>query len=293
MVETWRRRRGNGLFLAGYHAAGGVPGAVVQAADRVHAELDEEQRRVARDILVRLTALGEDAAEDTRRRVPRSELGADPDVARVLERLAAARVVMLAEETVEIAHEALVSGWPTLREWLTTDREALRAHRRLTEAAVEWDRHGRDEGHLYRGSVLDAWQDREPCTLNEVEHEFLTASIGVRDRERAARRRRFRFSMVGLVVLGMVVSLLAVMVVIRNEAADEERDLAYSRQLAADAGNQLQFDTDLALLLAIEAAEVQPTDEADAVLRQAVVDSRALAHPADRHGPSPGGGVQR
>ena len=35
----------------------------------------------------------------------------------------------------EVAHEALIREWPTLREWLEEDREGLRVHRHLTEAA--------------------------------------------------------------------------------------------------------------------------------------------------------------
>jgi hypothetical protein len=151
-----------------------MTGAIVQAADQLYGELDEAHRRNARHTLMRLTALGDDAggAEDTRRCVSRSELGAE---AQVLDRLASARLVTLAEDTVEIAHDALITGWPTLREWLTADRKALRAHRRLTEAAAEWDQHGRDEEHLYRGSLLDAWQTHEPSFLNELENAFLTA----------------------------------------------------------------------------------------------------------------------
>ncbi len=272
LLATWRRRRGSSLFLAGYRAAGGLHGAVVMAAEQVYAELGEEQRRTARGVLVRLVALGD--AGDSRRRVPRAELGVDPRVARVLTRLAEARLVTLDEDTVEIAHDALIDGWPALRTWLAEDRTALRAHRRLTEAAAEWDRHGRDERFLYRSA---AWPDPEPDLLNEVEQAFLDASVAVRDRERTARRRRLRFAAVGLTAVAAVVCLLAVLALIRSGVADDERDLAYSRRLAADARTELSIDPELAMLLAVEATEVRPTPEADAVLRQAVVDSRALA----------------
>jgi hypothetical protein len=39
------------------------------------------------------------------------------------------------EGTVEVAHEALIREWPALRGWLEEDREGLRIHRHLTEAA--------------------------------------------------------------------------------------------------------------------------------------------------------------
>ncbi len=50
-----------------------------------------------------------------------------------------------------MAHEALIRAWPTLREWLDEDREGLRIHRHLTEAADEWLKLDEDPGELYRG----------------------------------------------------------------------------------------------------------------------------------------------
>lgn len=273
--ETWRRRHGTSLLLTEYQAAGGVNGAVAQSADRVYEGLNEGQQQAARRILVRLTALG-DGTEDTRRRVARAELGADATTADVLERLTAARLLTVAEDTVEIAHEALIGGWPVLREWLTADREALRAHRRLTDVAAEWDRRGRDEGYLYRGRLLVAWQDHDPGALNETEREFLAESVARHDQERTARQRRVRRSLIGLSAAALVTSLLAGLALVQSTRRGEERDLALSRQLAADARSQLSLDPELGLLLAIKAFETRPTAEAEAVLRQAMVDSRLI-----------------
>ena len=49
-----------------------------------------------------------------------------PDVAVVLERLAAARLLTLDADWVDVAHEALIRCWPRLRGWLAADREGLR-----------------------------------------------------------------------------------------------------------------------------------------------------------------------
>lgn len=76
LLETWNRRRGRMLTLAGYESAGGVQGAIAQTADRVYGELQPDQRVLMRIIFVRLTSLGE-SAQDTRRRVPMYELTGD------------------------------------------------------------------------------------------------------------------------------------------------------------------------------------------------------------------------
>jgi WD40 repeat protein/transcriptional regulator with XRE-family HTH domain len=281
--ETWRARRGNALPLAAYQAAGGVRGAISQSAQRLYESFDESQRRTARAVLLRLTALGE-GTEDTRRRVARAELGDDPPTATVLDALTRARLLTLAENTVEIAHEALIAGWPTLRDWLAEDRELLRAQRRLTETVTEWDRYGRADEFLYRGAVLAAWRDRSWDELNTVERTFLTASRDRQDRERISRRRRVRLTLAGLGAAVVVMSLLAVLALVQSTRRAEERDLALSRQLAADARGQLAMDPELGLLLAIEAFHVRPTAEAEAVLRQAVVDSRLRASRPTGHG---------
>jgi WD40 repeat protein len=248
--ETWRRRRGAGLFLASYQAVGGLDGAVAKSAERVYGELDEEHRRAARRILLRLTALG-DGTEDTRRRVSRDELGDDPVTAHVLARLAAARLVMVGEHTVEIAHEALIRGWPTLRDWLAADRESLRAHRRLTGAAADWTTHGHDDAFLYRGSLLAGWAGRDNEALNEVERGFLAAGVAREAREHAHQRRRLRATIGGLVAGLVTVSLLAVLAVVQTLKANDQRDLAIASSLAAQSRIVLSTQPDLANLLAL------------------------------------------
>ncbi|MGH8901650.1 MAG: NACHT and WD repeat domain-containing protein [Egibacteraceae bacterium] len=265
LFATWQRRRGLTLTLAGYRDAGGVRQAIAQTAESVYGELDLAQQVIAKDVFLRLTALGE-GTEDTRRRVSRAELRDGPDVAVVLDRLAEARLVTLGGDSVEVAHEALIREWPALRGWLTDDREGLRIHRRLTEAASEWDQAGREEGFLYRGGRLASARDLAAGNegrLNELERAFLAAS---NDRERdelaAARRRNRR-----LRALSAVLVVLLVVAGWQQQAAQEQRDLAVARQLAARATAAVDQQP-LSLLLSLESLRVATTGEArDTLLR--------------------------
>ncbi|WP_086559571.1 helix-turn-helix domain-containing protein [Streptomyces africanus] len=151
LLETWRRRRGRMLTLAAYEEAGGVRGAIAATAEEVYGGLSAEQGRVARRILLRLIAPG-DGTADTRRPACRAELGSG--ARDVLERLAGARLVTLDGDTVELAHEALITGWPRLAGWIEEGRDRLRAQRRLGEAARGWEELERDPGALYRGARL-------------------------------------------------------------------------------------------------------------------------------------------
>jgi type II secretory pathway pseudopilin PulG len=182
LLETWKRRAGHVLTLKGYAEAGGVHGAIAHTAESVYQNLTPEEQGIARDIFLRLTELGE-GTEDTRRRASFDELMSDreraDEVRQVLNMLADARLVTLNEDSVEVAHEALIREWPTLREWLNQDREGLQLHRRLTEGAHEWELLERDPGVLFRGTQLAQareWAVLHPSALNAGEKSFLESS---------------------------------------------------------------------------------------------------------------------
>jgi hypothetical protein len=78
---------------------------------------------------------------------------------------------------VDVSHEALIRGWPRLRRWIEENRSGLRVLRRLTEAALEWDKAGRDHDSLYRGARLVQaieWRQGNEAALNDLERPSST-----------------------------------------------------------------------------------------------------------------------
>ena len=73
LLQTWRRRRGNALTRDAFEAAGGLEGALARTAEEFYQELDPGRQQLARQVFVRLTALG-DGTEDTRRPARLEEL---------------------------------------------------------------------------------------------------------------------------------------------------------------------------------------------------------------------------
>jgi hypothetical protein len=149
--------------------------------------------------------------DEARRPADRAELesGRAEDTAVVLERLARTRLITLDDNTVDLAHEALITAWPRLRSWIDEDRERLRAHRRVTEAARAWHDLGRDPGALYRGTRLAATEEHfaglaRSEDLTDLERSFLTASSAGRTRE----RRRLR-GLISSLSLLLVLAVLA------------------------------------------------------------------------------------
>ncbi|WP_327396308.1 nSTAND1 domain-containing NTPase [Streptomyces phaeochromogenes] len=267
LLETWRRRRGKTLTMAGYEAAGCLDGAIARTAEKVYGRFTGDQAAAARRVLLRLVAPG-DGAPDTRRPAERAELpgtGRD-DTAEVVEALAGSRLLTLDGGTVEIAHEALITAWPRLRGWIEEDRERLRVHRNLTEAAHAWQELGREEGALSRGSRLAAAQEHfggaQREDLNDLEHAFLDAS---RDHEQKGRRR-YRLVLTAVTAALCLALVAAVLAVGQWQSAVTAQHLAQSRQLAAQSGALLDSEPDLASLLAVHAYRTSPTREATAAL---------------------------
>lgn len=221
LLETWQRRRGRTMTLSGYKESGGVRGAIAKTAETVfRRQLSDEQRPIARMIFMRLTELGESAdsdTPDTRRRARFSELITRSTDATMLEavlsilvdsRLVMTDVIPPGEiKVVEVAHEALIREWPTLRDWLNQDREGLIRHRQLTADVNDWLTLNRDPGALYRGGKLEqalAWTANPPDPLSAVEQEFLDESR--RLTLRAQKEARIQKLLIGVsVVLVLVI----------------------------------------------------------------------------------------
>ena len=283
--EVWERRVDGALTLAAYHDVGGVESALAQRAEAVYHELSSDERAVARRVLLRLTQAG-DGPDDIRRRVPFAELPSDDaqrvTVEEVVGRLTEARLVTTGgpprqDRWVEISHEALIRAWPRLQDWIDEEREDLAVHRRLTRAAGEWHRVDRDEDALYRGAQLAeavAWATRQPGVANPLEQAFLDASIASDDARRRRRVRQLRLVAVSLIVAFVVLGALTALASVQRRRAEQQQQLATSRQLAAEALNRLAIEPAAGLSLAVDAVGVARTNEAVAALRRALITPR-------------------
>ena len=313
LLETWQRRSGRTMTLKGYAAAGGVKGAIAHTADAVYGRLTTEQQALARRIFLRLTELGE-GTQDTRRRAALSELMPDTEegaaVKCLLKTLADARLITLSEDSAEVAHEALIREWPALRAWLSEDRESLRLHRRLTEAAQGWEKMSRDPGELYRGARLFqamewAAQPGHASELNALEQEFLGASQAQaekEEREREAQRQhelkaaqamaesaqklteserknaetqrhaaqRLRRRAWYLTGTTGLAAILMVAAVLIAITADHNARQATARQYASAALADLEIDTGQSISQALQSLQVEPSVEAYSALHQAL-----------------------
>jgi transcriptional regulator with XRE-family HTH domain len=217
LLEVWRRRTGKTLTLAAYEAVEGMRGAIAYTAETVFSSLSKSEADVARTMLLRLISPSHDGA-DTRRPAARSELSNDDYQAKVLERLVAARLITVDADTVELAHEALITAWPRLNHWVDSERDRLHEHRRLTMAARTWEDLGRDQGALYRGILLTAAReyflatdDQPSGGLNDLERDFLLTSVRAHEMATAeAAKAARRLQLLTVLLIALTTSAIAV-----------------------------------------------------------------------------------
>lgn len=281
MRETWERRRGRSLTLAGYAETGGARRAIASLAEATLDELNPGDREVARRLLLRLaapTVEGTDVARPARL----AELAVDEPTRRVLGRLAERRLVTLGASTAQVAHEALLREWPRLRRWLEADRDGRRLHQQVATAAGDWESTGRDDGVLLRGARLAAaadWRlDHEP-DLTGLERDYLEASVAARDRDlRRARRTSRRFQVLAGVLVALLVGagVATGFAVVRGREAAAGAAEATARGLAAQAIATAGSQVDTALLLAVEAYRRAPSTDTESGLLAALNAARHL-----------------
>ncbi|HXH97156.1 MAG TPA: BTAD domain-containing putative transcriptional regulator [Gaiellaceae bacterium] len=306
LTELYERRRGARLTLAAYEEIGGISGALAGRAEALHGELTAAGQEAARQLFLRLVTLGDPV--DTRRRVERAELATlDVDQEQLtlaVDAFGAARLLSFDRHprtqtpTLEVAHEALLSEWARLQDWVTAARENLRAHRRLSTAAGEWRESGQDPSMLLRGRQLarfEAWAEESGIAQTDLEHRYLKASIAARSTEQAeeaarharevALERRSVNRLRGLVAVLAATALIAAALTIfafdQSSNSQHQTKIATARQLAAASTANLDTDPELSILLALRAVETtgggsHALPAAVEALHQAIAASRVV-----------------
>ena len=158
MAATWERREGNELTLRGYRRTGGVADAVNRGAQAAYDSLTRPQQDAARSVFTQLTVITVDG-QFARRRCRRADLTSQgtqtaADVDAVIGVFGARRLLVLGEDSVEIAHDALLQAWKQLRDWLGDDQLDRALYSQVVTDAATWDSNGRDSAYLYRPGRL-------------------------------------------------------------------------------------------------------------------------------------------
>jgi tetratricopeptide (TPR) repeat protein len=246
LERTWQRRAGPLLSADAYVAAGGVAQAINEAAKDCYGSLPDSQHDAARRLFLRLVRPGEGTAyARLLATVPE-----DADERQVMETFAHPdrRLLFVGEQAgvrvVELAHEALVRGWDTLRTWVEENRENLR----VRDAVTDWRGSAETADLIPAGSTLlqrarDLLANPGDVRLDVSVKAYIERSIATADEQILAARRRRRFMFGTVTVVAGVFALISVAATVFYLQAAQQRNRAEQALTSAtDAANSLVFD---------------------------------------------------
>lgn len=212
-----------------YERLGGVGGSLRNRADEVFRDLpDDAHRETMRRMMLRMVSV--EGGEIARRRVPDDELRYESDaengrVQVVRGKLTDARLVVLDKDVdgrpfVEPAHDALLWGWDKILNWSRLENEGLQLRRRLTPAALAWER---NSGSTWafgepRLGLLNSIRTSPDSWLNKSESRFI----------------RFSRQLRTAVLLGFIAATLAVIAVVSFLGWQTYQQLEATRRSLAD-----------------------------------------------------------
>ncbi|MFI7236405.1 trypsin-like peptidase domain-containing protein [Streptomyces cyaneofuscatus] len=272
LTQLWDRQAGGRLRLATYDEIGGVSGALTRHAEKAWQECvgpaDEADALRLLTGLVRVLPGGE---APLRRMITREEAGEARW--RIARALAGRRLLVLhggrnGAQTAELAHETLITTWPTLAAQVKTDSDLLAARAELRHDLDRWEKAGRSPdllpGPLQLGSLRSRLSAREE-EISSEEREFL---ILARRRLRLRRGRARAAWGAAALVLALIVGLGTFLVQQSRFGAEQEAQ-GRSRSLASLSDELAKRDPGAAALVAMAAHDLSPTQEAgNALLRR-------------------------
>jgi WD40 repeat protein len=300
LLVTWTARQTASIMARDdYVAQGGLPGSVDSLAEKVFGEFDEVGQAHVRSAF--LTLVHVDESSVTRRKVDSEDLTGE--LLSALQPFIDRRLVAVSElSDVQIAHDALLTHWSRLTEWISADRDRLRVLDHVRSASRVWDEHDRSPDLLLPLSRFGGMEDlmSKPdgaAPLTAVERAYLAdgrAHFATRLQEEQRVNHRLRTQRSTAWVLAAVATALTLItgvLYVNNQAV---KQAAQSRQVASNAASLRTKDPNLRAQMALVASELSPTVEGRSALLEAAaydVPTRWLGRGSATIASSPDGSV--
>lgn len=291
MRRCWRAADGSTLEAEDYRATGGLWSALRDEAEATLAGLSDEQQPLARRLL--LSMVQTDGEQHLRRKVRFDMLA--PEMMPIVNAFLGARLFSREEDQVVISHDALLTHWDRLQEWIDDEKASLVVARRIHLAAQLWDEGGRAEESLMPLEAV-AWSgwasEVDAPLLSPRENAFIDASLEraeAQRREQSAtikRLRRRQSIAIGGAFLAVAMALTATFASVRADRYRAEAESAtlnaQSRQVSLIADELRPLSPNVAGQLSVAAWAMSESVQT----RSAVLTSAGNPMPTRASGPS-------
>ncbi|QNP29227.1 nSTAND1 domain-containing NTPase [Cylindrospermopsis curvispora] len=264
LTKLWESTQGVELTHKIYEEIGKVEGALSRYADDQYNQLKPEEKEKVQRIFIQLVRPGE-GAEDTRRIAMKAEIGEENWS--LVNKIADTRLVVTStntseQETVEVAHEALIRNWGELRNWIDSNREFRAWQERLRVIRQQWESTERDTELLLRGGMLvqaeERLKERPEDLINE--RKFIEESIQEKNRilqQEKARQKREMMTAWGITAGSIVAVVVSVALGVTAVHQKNQAEINQAKYLGQESWSLLRQDKwSEALPIAIKAGVI-------------------------------------
>ena len=186
LEALYRDRTDNALTHTAYERFSGLKGVIRQRAEFVFQELQhtlghETAEQALATVFTELVEVDPERRIPTRKRAPLGYFKESYSVRQLVEHFSDARLLVCSDANhtdanVEFAHEALLTQWPKLSNWIEERFDDFHLLRQARSDSQQWLRLGKPDSHLWRherlNPVYDAIRRLQPKLEDEVK-EFL------------------------------------------------------------------------------------------------------------------------
>jgi energy-coupling factor transporter ATP-binding protein EcfA2 len=136
-----------------YNTIGGVQGSIGERAEQTFQSLQLERKEILFSQVFRELVEVDERGIATRQRTSQAHFQQESLI--FVRAFTDARLLVMDETEVEVAHEALFRSWERLKTWIGVVQEDLILLRQVRNAAREWEKKGRDKTYLWLHERLE------------------------------------------------------------------------------------------------------------------------------------------
>jgi tetratricopeptide (TPR) repeat protein len=253
LARLWDAQEDSKITHRAYGKLEGVQQALAHHAESVYRQLSAAEQASMQRLLVQWVHRGQGTG-DSLPLVYREHLAADDWP--LIRRLADERLLVMhsdprhPQESVAIAHEALLQHWQRLQDWVNENREFQRWQARLQQRLLNWQGSEADSALLSGASLLEAQEntERNPGRLSAAECRYIEASLAHAEQQRAALHQQASQDSLTAkarrsLALALAAGLFAVTVGWQWwQAEQRQQRTEQQRELALQLINRLTFD---------------------------------------------------